>query len=105
MADRTDAHPEDAATGPCDSRQVGRRSRSAGARFESRRLGSAATRAATRSSAPRAGEVVNDLLPFLEFVEHHPVGTSVNGTVESYSSHGAYVSIGRAACAATSRCG
>jgi hypothetical protein len=37
---------------------------------------------------------VNDLLPFLDFVEHHPVGSSVNGVVESYSSHGAYVAIG-----------
>jgi hypothetical protein len=43
---------------------------------------------------PKAGETVNELMPFLEFVEHHPVGTSVNGTVESYSSHGAYISIG-----------
>ena len=33
-------------------------------------------------------------MPFLEFVEHHPVGTSVNGIVETYSSHGAYISIG-----------
>ncbi len=49
---------------------------------------------ARRERAPRAGEVVNELMPFLEFVEHHPVGTSVNGTVESYSSHGAYISIG-----------
>ena len=32
---------------------------------------------------------MNDLLPFLDFVEHHPVGSSVNGVVESYSSHGA----------------
>ena len=47
-----------------------------------------------RMAAPRAGDVVNELMPFLEFVEHHPVGTSVNGTVESYSSHGAYISIG-----------
>ena len=47
-----------------------------------------------RQSAPKAGETVNELMPFLEFVEHHPVGTSVNGTVESYSSHGAYISIG-----------
>ncbi|MGE5210015.1 MAG: NYN domain-containing protein, partial [Acidobacteriota bacterium] len=47
-----------------------------------------------RDRAPKAGEVVNELMPFLEFVEHHPVGTSVNGTVESYSSHGAYISIG-----------
>ena len=52
------------------------------------------TNAARRDRAPRAGEVVNELMPFLEFVEHHPVGTSVNGTVESYSSHGAYISIG-----------
>ena len=44
--------------------------------------------------APKAGAAVNDLLPFLDFVEHHPVGSSVNGVVESYSSHGAYVSIG-----------
>ena len=50
--------------------------------------------AAQRPSVPKAGETVNDLMPFLEFVEHHPVGTSVNGTVESYSSHGAYISIG-----------
>jgi hypothetical protein len=47
-----------------------------------------------RDRPPKAGEVVNELMPFLEFVEHHPVGTSVNGTVESYSSHGAYISIG-----------
>ncbi len=47
-----------------------------------------------RDRAPKASEPVNDLMPFLEFVEHHPVGTSVNGTVESYSSHGAYISIG-----------
>ena len=33
-------------------------------------------------------------MPFLEFVEHHPIGTSVNGTVDSYSSHGAYIIIG-----------
>jgi hypothetical protein len=46
-----------------------------------------------RAAAP-AGGPVNDLLPFLDFVEHHPVGSSVNGVVESYSSHGAYVTIG-----------
>jgi Zc3h12a-like Ribonuclease NYN domain/S1 RNA binding domain len=50
--------------------------------------------AASRPSVPKAGDTVNELMPFLEFVEHHPVGTSVNGTVESYSSHGAYISIG-----------
>jgi len=45
------------------------------------------------ASSPPGGPV-NDLLPFLDFVEHHPVGSSVNGVVESYSSHGAYVAIG-----------
>ena len=33
------------------------------------------------------------MLPFLEFVEHHPAGTSVEAVVDSYSSHGAYVDI------------
>jgi hypothetical protein len=37
---------------------------------------------------------VNELMPFLEFVERHPVGTSVNAIVDSYSSHGAYVRVG-----------
>jgi hypothetical protein len=35
--------------------------------------------------------MVNELLPFLGFVEHHPVGSTVGAVVESYSSHGAYV--------------
>lgn len=49
---------------------------------------------AARCSAPApapAATAVNDLLPFLSFVEHHPLGTRVDVTVESYSSHGAYV--------------
>lgn len=48
----------------------------------------AATQGRVRAAA------VNDLLPFLDFVERHPVGTTVTGVVESYSSHGAYVTIG-----------
>ena len=36
----------------------------------------------------------NELLPFLEFVERHPVGSQVEATIESYSSHGAYSSVG-----------
>ncbi len=43
--------------------------------------------------APKASEV-NELIPFLTFVEHHPPGTSVSAMVDSYSSHGAYVTIG-----------
>lgn len=52
------------------------------------------TRKQSQDSSPRGGAPVNEALPFLEFVEHHPVGTSINGTVDSYSSHGAYVAIG-----------
>ncbi|MCX6541820.1 MAG: S1 RNA-binding domain-containing protein [Actinobacteria bacterium] len=45
---------------------------------------------------PVAPKTVNDLMAFLSFVEHHPVGTSVEAVVDSYSSHGAYVLIGEA---------
>ena len=48
---------------------------------------------AAKAAAPKGGGV-NDLLPFLSFVEHHPVGTSVNAIVDHYSSHGAYVKVG-----------
>lgn len=37
---------------------------------------------------------VNEADVFLAFVAEHPLGTSVNAVVESYSSHGAYVNIG-----------
>ena len=51
-----------------------------------------------RHEQPRGDQpkpaTTNDLLPFLSFVEHFPVGTAVTGIVESYSSHGAYVAIG-----------
>ncbi len=50
----------------------------------------------SRSDASRTTEQksTNDLLAFLSFVEHYPVGTAVTAVVETYSSHGAYVSIG-----------
>jgi predicted RNA-binding protein with RPS1 domain len=44
-----------------------------------------------RDSAPKA---VNEIIPFLHFLEKHPIGSVVKGRVESYSSHGAYVQIG-----------
>jgi hypothetical protein len=42
--------------------------------------------------APASGakSPVNDLLPFLDFVERHPVGTACTVVIESYASHGAY---------------
>lgn len=47
----------------------------------------------TGGSAPSRDQV-NDLMPFLEFVENHPVGTSCTAQVESYASHGAYARTG-----------
>ncbi len=41
---------------------------------------------------------VNEPLPFLAFVDAHPAGTQVEATVESYSSHGAYVLADGARC-------
>jgi hypothetical protein len=47
------------------------------------------------AQAPAGGtRTVNEADVFLAFVAEHPLGTSVNAVVESYSSHGAYVNIG-----------
>jgi S1 RNA binding domain/Zc3h12a-like Ribonuclease NYN domain len=58
------------------------------------REGVAAAPAAAAKPASTRGGPVNELLPFLDFIQHHPVGSSVSGVVESYSSHGAYVTVG-----------
>ena len=43
-------------------------------------------------TAPTEARAVNEVLPFLAFVEKHPVGSKVKCVVDSYSAHGAYVS-------------
>lgn len=50
---------------------------------------------APEKSAERPSETrpVNEVLPFLSFVEKHPVGSKVKCVVDSYSAHGAYVSV------------
>ncbi|MEY3617684.1 MAG: hypothetical protein RL726_382, partial [Actinomycetota bacterium] len=53
-----------------------------------------ATLPAKKTSAAPAGKTVNEVLPFLQFVEKHGIGSVVDGVVDSYSSHGAYVVIG-----------
>ena len=58
------------------------------------RTASGTKRASSTGEAPKAGEPVNDLIPFLEFVESSPVGARVAGVVDRYSSHGAYVAVG-----------
>jgi len=49
---------------------------------------------ASASGTTASANAVNELAPFLEFVEKHPVGRKVKGTVETYSAHGVYVRIG-----------
>ncbi len=53
---------------------------------------------ASESRPPRAGNdgFVNESLPFVSFVSEHLPGTEVDGLVESYASHGFYVSFGDA---------
>lgn len=52
---------------------------------------------APKSPTPKQGvktSAINELAPFLNFVEHHPVGSKVKGVVDTYSAHGVYVRIG-----------
>ena len=99
------------------SRCAGRRARRPASRCRCRRhrrrvpaaLRPASSQPPRRAPTPTGGArhrptPVNDVLPFLDFVEHHPVGSSVNGVVESYSSHGAYV-VDRRRARLRARCG
>ena len=49
-----------------------------------------------RAAATHRSHPINDPLPFIEFVANHPVGSHVDGEVERFASHGAYVASGRA---------
>jgi len=53
----------------------------------------AKTPAPKMSAKPKAA-TINELSPFLEFVEKYPVGSKVKGVVDQYSAHGVYVKIG-----------
>jgi hypothetical protein len=52
-------------------------------------------RARRRAEPPAA---VNDPLTFLTFVSEHPIGSTVEGTVSSFVSHGAMVDVGGMQC-------
>src|SRR5205807_7403409 len=43
-------------------------------------------------------EPVNDPLPFISFIADYALGSEVEGTVESFTSHGAFVNAGGARC-------
>ena len=54
----------------------------------------AAKTPAPKLSAKPKASTINELTPFLEFVEKYPVGSKVKGVVDQYSAHGVYVKIG-----------
>ncbi|HEX5265814.1 MAG TPA: hypothetical protein VFW24_03495 [Acidimicrobiales bacterium] len=58
---------------------------------------SGSSRRRRRRSSPPA-EAVNDPLTFIQFIAEHPLGSQVEGDVESFASHGAFVSVGGARC-------
>ena len=82
------------------------RSRNAGdsGRSSSRPRSDRALSAETTSNSPgrrasaKPGEQVNDLLPFVDFVGSHPVGSVVEGEVIIFSSHGAYAVVDDVRC-------
>jgi hypothetical protein len=58
---------------------------------------SGSSRRRRRRGGPPA-EAVNDPLAFIQFIAEHPLGSQVEGDVESFASHGAFVSVGGARC-------
>ncbi len=46
----------------------------------------------------RDGQAQNDALTFLTFVAEHPVGSTFEGTVKAFTSHGAHVDVGGMLC-------
>jgi hypothetical protein len=53
-------------------------------------------RARREPSAPSTQ--LNELMPFIDFVGAHPVGSEVDATIDSFSSHGAYARVGEVQC-------
>lgn len=51
-----------------------------------------------RSRRDNAPEPINEPMPFIDFVAAHPVGSTVQGVVERFASHGAYVLVDECRC-------
>ncbi|MGI9033137.1 MAG: NYN domain-containing protein [Acidimicrobiales bacterium] len=62
-----------------------------------RRRASRAASVAEPTPGP-APEAVNDPLPFITFIADHRLGTEVEGRVDSFTSHGAFVDVDGARC-------
>jgi hypothetical protein len=63
-----------------------------------RRSRSGSVVASPPADSTGAPEAVNEPLPFITFIAEHPLGTEVEGTVDSFTSHGAFVTADGARC-------
>ncbi|MGI9023533.1 MAG: NYN domain-containing protein, partial [Acidimicrobiales bacterium] len=63
-----------------------------------RRRGGRSAESADAASASTTHEAINEPLPFVTFIAEHPLGTEVEGTVDSFTSHGAFVEADGARC-------
>ena len=60
------------------------------------KLASPAESAATAPSS--RSEALNEPMTFLTFVADHPIGSTFEGTVVSFTSHGAHIDVGGMLC-------
>jgi hypothetical protein len=63
-----------------------------------RRRGGRGRSAASKDDNKAEPEAVNEPASFLQFVIDHRLGTEVEGTVEAFASHGAFVNVGSVRC-------
>ncbi len=62
------------------------------------RAAGVAAGAGAEASGGHAPQAINEPLPFITFIADHPLGTEVEGVVEGFTSHGAFVIAGGARC-------
>ena len=60
--------------------------------------GSGASGRRRAGAGTKPGDPLNDLLPFVDFVHDHPVGSEIDAVVDTFSSHGAYAVVGDVRC-------
>ncbi|MCB1015611.1 MAG: S1 RNA-binding domain-containing protein [Acidimicrobiales bacterium] len=87
------AAPKKAASGSSTSKG-GDTAKGGTAKGTAKAAGKDAATPAKRTSVNKT----NEPMAFIEFVANHPVGSTVTGEVERFSSHGAYVQAGGARC-------
>ncbi|MEJ7800506.1 MAG: hypothetical protein WKF60_08310, partial [Ilumatobacter sp.] len=94
VADETSPPEEESSGATSKSRSGGRRQGGGRGRGGSDTNGAHVDVVEATPPAGGSKDHVNELMPFIDFVEHHPVGTSCTAEVESYASHGAYARTG-----------